>query len=76
VQHGLQHTSPIDSFSRIQLKNPEIIVTAIARAFSRVFPANSVRAECLRQLVALAAAILLVWLLLASYGLDLSAGLF
>jgi hypothetical protein len=51
-------------------------VTAIARAFSRAFPANSVRAECLRQLVALAAAILFVALLLASYGLDLSPGFF
>jgi hypothetical protein len=76
VQHGLEHTSPIDLFSRVQLKNPEITVTAIARAFSRAFPANSVRAECLRQLIALGAAILFVWLLVASYGLNLSPGFF
>jgi hypothetical protein len=50
-------------------------VAAIARAFSRAFPANSVRTECLRQLVALGA-ILFVSLLVASYGLDLSLGLF
>jgi hypothetical protein len=56
------------------LKNPEIKVTAIARAFSRAFPANSVRAECLRQLLALGAAILFVSLMVASYGLDLSPG--
>jgi hypothetical protein len=52
------------------------MVTAIARAFSRAFPANSIRAECLRQLVALGAAILFVSLLIASYGLDLSPGFF
>jgi hypothetical protein len=57
-------------------KHPEITVTAIARAFSRAFPANSVRAECLRQLVTLGAAILFVLMLLASYGLDLSPGFF
>jgi hypothetical protein len=57
-------------------QNPEITVTAIARAFSRAFPANSVPAECFRQLVALGAAILFVSLLVASYGLDLSPGFF
>jgi hypothetical protein len=62
--------------TRRSAKNPEITVTAIARAFSRAFPANSIRAECLRQLLALGAAILFVSLLLASYGLDLSPGFF
>jgi hypothetical protein len=51
-------------------------VAVIARAFSRAFPANSVRAECLRQLVTLGAAILFVLVLMASYGVDLSPGLF
>jgi hypothetical protein len=51
-------------------------VTAIARSFSRAFPANSVRTECLRQLLALVTAILFVSLLVASYGLDLSPGFF
>jgi hypothetical protein len=51
-------------------------VAAIARAFSRTFPANSVRAECLRQLVTVGAAILFVLVLRASYGLDLSPGFF
>jgi hypothetical protein len=51
-------------------------VTAIARAFSRAFPANSIRTECLRQLVTLGAAILFVALLVASHGLDLSPGFF
>jgi hypothetical protein len=58
------------------VKNPEITVTAIARAFSRAFPVNSVRAECLRQLLALGAAILFVSVLTASHGLDLSSGFF
>jgi hypothetical protein len=60
----------------VQLKNPETIVATIARAFSRAFPANSIRAVCLRQLVTLGAAILFVTLLVAGYGLDLSAGFF
>jgi hypothetical protein len=60
----------------VQLNNPEITVIAFARAFSRAFPANSIRAECLRQLPALGAAILFVSLLVASYGLDLSPGFF
>ena len=51
-------------------------MTAIARALSRAFPANSVRAECLRQLVTLGAAILFVLVLRTSYGLDLSPGFF
>jgi hypothetical protein len=57
-------------------ENPEIRVIAIARAFSRAFPANSIRATCFRQLVTLAAAILFVLVLRASYGLDLSLGFF
>jgi hypothetical protein len=51
-------------------------MAAIARAFSRAFPANSIRAECLRQLVTLGAAILFVSLLVASYKLDLNPGPF
>jgi hypothetical protein len=72
---ALVDDSPL-STPAVQLKNPEITVAAIARAFSRAFPTNSVRAECLRQLVALGAAVLFVSLLLASYGLDLSPGFF
>jgi hypothetical protein len=60
----------------VQLNNPEITVAVIARALSRAFPASSIRAECLRQLVALGAAILFVSLLVTSHSLDLSPGFF
>jgi hypothetical protein len=72
---GMTTRSPKTALVR-SVKNPEITVTAIARAFSRAFPANSIRTECLRQLVTLGAAILFVALLVASHGLDLSPGFF
>jgi hypothetical protein len=49
--------------------------TAIAHAFVRAFPAASLRAELLKQIALLAGAVLFVWLLSLTYGLDLSAAL-
>ena len=50
-------------------------MTAIARALSRVIgTVNDI--ECLKQLVLLCAAGLFVALLMLTYGLDLSPGLF
>jgi hypothetical protein len=49
---------------------------AITNAFARALPASSLRANPLKQLVMLCGAVLFVWLVLLTYGLDLSAGLF
>jgi hypothetical protein len=49
---------------------------AIANVLVRLFPATSVRADILRQAALFCAAVLFVWLLSLTYGLDLSAGLF
>ena len=46
------------------------------KSFPRAFPSNSVQADCIKELVILSAACLFVWLLLASYGVDLSLGFF
>jgi hypothetical protein len=50
-------------------------MTAIARAFSRAFPATS-PVDVLRQIALLCGAGLLVLLLIATYGQDLSPGFF
>jgi hypothetical protein len=49
---------------------------AIANAFTRAFPASSLRAGLLMQTVLLVGAVLFVWLLSLTHGLDLSAGFF
>jgi hypothetical protein len=51
-------------------------MAAIARALARVFPATLPYAEVLKQILLLCGAVLLVALLLATYGLDMSAGFF
>jgi hypothetical protein len=51
-------------------------MAAIAKAFSRAFPANSVEIDILKQLVIFCGAGLLVSVLMMTYGLDLSAGFF
>ena len=51
-------------------------MSEIARALSRARPHESIQAECLKQLVALSAAGLVVSLLLINYGVDLSPALF
>jgi hypothetical protein len=51
-------------------------MTALARSIARAFPANSFRATVLQQLSLLALAALFVAMLAATYGLDLSPGLF
>lgn len=47
---------------------------AIVNAFTRAFPASSLRAGLLKQIALLAGAVLFVWLLSLTHGLDLSAG--
>jgi hypothetical protein len=49
---------------------------AIASAFARAFPASSLRAHVLKQLTLCCGAVLFVWLLSLTRGLDLSAGFF
>lgn len=51
-------------------------MTALARAIARAFPARSIQLEIFQQLLLFALAGLFVSLLLATYGLDLSPGLF
>jgi hypothetical protein len=51
-------------------------IATIASAFTRAFPASSLQAGLLRQIALLAGAVLFVWLLSLTHGLDLSAGFF
>jgi hypothetical protein len=53
-----------------------LVTAAVAHAFLRAFPTSSLRANLLKQIALLGAAVLFVWLLSLTYGLDLSAGLF
>jgi hypothetical protein len=53
-----------------------VATAAIANAFVRVFPPSSLQANVLKQTALFCGAALLVWLLLVTYGLDLSVGLF
>lgn len=53
-----------------------LAAAAIANAFVRVFPASSLRAHVLKQLALFGGAVLFVWLLSLTCGLDLSAGFF
>ena len=51
-------------------------MTGMARVLSRAFPAMSPPIGMLKQLALFCGAGLSVWLLIASYGLDLSPGFF
>jgi hypothetical protein len=51
-------------------------MTAIAKAFSNAIPANSPDVDILRTVAVFCGVGLVVSLLVASYGLDLSAGFF
>ncbi|MBR0757127.1 response regulator [Bradyrhizobium jicamae] len=51
-------------------------MTAITQSIARAFPANSIQVTVVRQLLLFALAGLCVSLLVATYGLDLSPGLF
>jgi hypothetical protein len=53
-----------------------LVTATIANAFVRVFPASSLRASLFRQFGLFCAAVLFVWLLSLTSGLDLSAGFF
>lgn len=53
-----------------------LVTAAIAHAFVRAFPTSSLRANLLKQIALLCAAVLFVWLLSLTSGLDLSAGFF
>ena len=53
-----------------------VTTTAIANAFVRVFPASSLQAKILKQIALVCGAVVFVWLLSVTYGLDLSAGFF
>jgi len=51
-------------------------MTALTRTISRVFPVASPQLGILKQIALAFGATLLVWLLIDTYGLDLSAGFF
>jgi hypothetical protein len=51
-----------------------LATAAIANALARAFPASSLRAGTLRQFGLFCGAVLFVWLLSLTDGLDLSAG--
>jgi hypothetical protein len=52
-------------------------MTTIARAFHRAFPGLSrLQVETLKQIAIFVGAGLVVWLLMMTYGLDLSPGFF
>lgn len=51
-------------------------MTALAKAIARAFPANSPQVNILEQLLLFALAGLFVSILIATYGIDLSPGLF
>ena len=53
-----------------------LATAAIAKAFAWAFPTSSLRANLLKQIALLCGAVLFVWLLSLTYGLDLSAGFF
>ncbi len=51
-------------------------MTAMTKVISRAFPVTSLRRDVLKQLALFCGAGLTVWLLMATYGLDLSPGFF
>lgn len=51
-----------------------LVTAVVAYAFVRAFPGSSLRANLLKQTALLCGAVLFVWLLSLTYGLDLSAG--
>ena len=51
-------------------------MTALAKTIARAFPVNSPQVNILQQLLLFALAGLFVSVLVASYGVDLSPGLF
>lgn len=51
-------------------------MTAMTRFISRAFPVTSPQRAVLKQLALFCGAGLTVWLLMATYGLDLSPGVF
>jgi hypothetical protein len=51
-------------------------MTALAKAIARAFPANSPQVSILEKLLLFALAGLFVSILIATYGIDLSPGLF
>jgi hypothetical protein len=60
----------------IDATHQEIAMTAIAKAFSNVIPAISPDIDILKAVALFCGAGLFVYLLVASYGLDMSVGFF
>jgi ribose/xylose/arabinose/galactoside ABC-type transport system permease subunit len=54
----------------------EVVMITLARALSRAFPVASFQVDILRQLAMFCGAAAAVWLLIQTYGLDLSPGFF
>jgi hypothetical protein len=53
-----------------------LVIAAIANAFVRAFPTSSAQVKVLEQIALLSGAVLFVWLLSLTSGLDLSFGFF
>ncbi len=53
-----------------------LVTAAIANAFMRALPKSSLLASLLKQIGLLSGAVLFVWLLSLTSGLDLSTGFF
>jgi ribose/xylose/arabinose/galactoside ABC-type transport system permease subunit len=67
------HSAATDLSMAVSL---EVVMVTLARTFSRALPAASFQLDILRQLAVFCGAAVAVWLLIATYGLDLSPGFF
>ena len=67
------HSAATDLSMAVSL---EAVMVTLARTFSRALPAASFQLDILRQLAVFCGAAVAVWLLIATYGLDLSPGFF
>jgi hypothetical protein len=74
---GREIALPTDSYiNRCDRPIQETAMTAIAKAFSNMIPAISPDVEILKSVAVFCGAGLFVFLLLASYGPDMSVGFF
>jgi len=54
----------------------EVMMVTLARTLSRAFPVTSFQLDIARKLAMFCGAALAAWLMIATYGLDLSPGFF
>jgi hypothetical protein len=73
---GLAMRYQCEPISSLGYRDLEIAMAAIARAIARAFPGTQVEVETLKTIAIFCGVGLVVSLLLATYGLDLSYGFF